>query len=497
MASTEQILAAIEKAQAAGDDAAVADLRDRLGITKTESALRGAAQSATLGFGDEIEGLIQAALPVPGDTGSFFDRYRKWRDVSRTTDARASAANPKSSLAGGLAGAAVTAPALAALAPAPLAGAGLVARTAQGIKTAAPIGAVYGAGSSDATTIGGLATDSALGAAGAGLVGGGVSAVAPPVAAWLKARALEYGRKALSGVGNSLSARKEISPRAVEAAYDVGAIRPLSNVTGISERLETATDALAPQYGAVLRELEAAGIVGPDAERIARELLFDATQKRAASLGSKVPAMMEADAMELAEKVAGQPDPRLSLSAAEGIKRDLQDQARAEYAKIPSKVSQEGDYKKQIAALMRREIEQEIDAQSALHPEAAAKFAPIRDRLAALYEAGGAAEEGAARAARRGPLGMGGMLAATGVLSGGGGPLAAGGTAALTQSMLSRLSSTLGSTARAGSKVLESSAGRGPPVVQSTPAVQEQIRKLMEFLARSRTAVAGAEDEQP
>jgi hypothetical protein len=318
-------------------------------------------------------------------------------------------------------------------------------------------------------------------------VGGGVSAVAPPIADWLKQRALEYGRKALSGVGNSLSARKEISPRAVEAAYDVGAIRPLSNVTGISERLETATDALAPQYGAILRELEAAGMTGPDAERIARELLFEATQKRGATLGSKVPGMMEADAMELAGKVAGQSDPRLSLSAAEGIKRDLQDQARAEYAKIPSKISQEGDYKKQIAALMRREIEQEIDAQSALHPEAAAKFAPIRDRLAALYEASSAAEEGAARAARRGPLGMGGMLAATGVLSGGGGPLAAGGTAALTQSLLSRLSSTLGSSARAGSQVLSAAEGRTAPVAQMSPAAQQKLEALMAYLSRARS----------
>jgi hypothetical protein len=503
MATTEKILAAIEKAKAAGDDAAVEDLQGRLGVGKAESALRGAAKSATLGLGDNIEGLIQAALPVAGDEGSFFDRYRKWRDVARLTDRKAEAANPKSSMAGQIIGGLAT-----AAAPAGLAGkaglaitaakdAPLLTRAAIGAANAVPLGAIYAAGEGNAETLGGAAKDALMGGVASGIAGGTVSAVSPPVAAWLKKQAHQFGQKALSGIGTPLAARKELSERATEAAYDVGAITPFSGVRKISQRLDGAIDDLAPKYGAILKELEAAGVVGPDAEEIARNLLMESSDLAANSWGSKIPTMMNRDAMEMAGKVAGQADPRLGLLQAERIKRDLQQQAKQFYAQVPSRVSAEGDYKMSRAALVRQLVEDSIDQQSVLAPEAASRFVPVRDKLAGLYEANYAAAEGAAKAARRGPVGLSSATLAAGVLAGGGGPGGALLTAAGNEAVQARLPSLLGTTARGLSQVLTPGAGQGAATAQMSPAARMKLEQLMEFVRRSRMTTAGADEEQP
>lgn len=181
--------------------------------SKLESLGRGAAQGATLGFGDEIQGLLQAAgikylpsglgggtnAPLPWhrefwdkDTpGGFFsteapkpsatdqrglvDLYREQRDVARKDDDAARTANPKTFLAGEVAGGALPAIATSggagagAAANAP----GLLRALGRAAVSGAKWGAVTGLGDSKADLTqgdaGGAAADTVKGA-GAGAV---------------------------------------------------------------------------------------------------------------------------------------------------------------------------------------------------------------------------------------------------------------------------------------------------------------------------------------
>lgn len=183
------------------------------GPGKLESLGRGAAQGATLGFGDEIQGLAQAAgiknLPaalgggrntlVPwqkefwdGKTpGGFFSRegvepsatdqrglvdlYREQRDVARHDDDAARSANPKTFLAGEIAGG--TLPAIATSGAGTGAGAaakapGLLRALGRAAVSGAKWGAVTGLGDSKAD----LTQGDVEGAAGDTLKGAGTGA---------------------------------------------------------------------------------------------------------------------------------------------------------------------------------------------------------------------------------------------------------------------------------------------------------------------------------
>lgn len=265
-------------------------------------------------------------------------------------------------------------------------------------------GGMFGAGVSDATDAGGLAKDAATGAV-TGLVGGkalqaaGKYIVAPAAKA-LKEKSVELGRKALSGIGTPLSARKEIPAAAVEAAYREGAILPFSTVTGIAKRLGIKADEVGQAYAGILSDLEAKGVAGPDATKLALDLLDRASAKRAQSLQSKVPGMFEGAAEELVTK-ATLPNGRIPLGTAEAIKRDLQAEARREYDKITRQLTSTGEAKKELASVMRQGIEDAVAEQAAVAPQEAAAFLPVKERLANILRAEQSAAEGAARASRR------------------------------------------------------------------------------------------------
>lgn len=189
--------------------------------SKTESLLRGGAQGATLGFGDELQGVLQAAglknLPaamgggrntlVPwqkefwdGKTpGGFFssedvepsatdkrgllDLYREQRDVARHDDDAARAANPKSFIAGEVGGGLLPAMATAG-GSSGASGLGIGAKLLRAAGSGAKWGAATGLGDSKADLtqgdIGGAALDTAKGAAtgatvSAGLTGAGAA----------------------------------------------------------------------------------------------------------------------------------------------------------------------------------------------------------------------------------------------------------------------------------------------------------------------------------
>lgn len=156
-------------------------------ISKTESGLRGAAQGATFGFADEIQGGALGALEAfkSGGATSFREAYEQQRDAARAKYTAAQQENPLSymggQLAGGIAGSALTPGAgvlgIAGKAASAIGGTGKAANIARGIVQAGGAGAISGgataAGESTAKDLGGIASDVG-GGAGAGAAFGGV-----------------------------------------------------------------------------------------------------------------------------------------------------------------------------------------------------------------------------------------------------------------------------------------------------------------------------------
>jgi hypothetical protein len=143
------------------------------GPSELDSAGRGLVQGATFGLRDELAGALKSPVGGlkeiankfgAGYTDDDVAKYKAERDASRSLDAEAKAANPKSYMGGELGGAVATSfiPGLG-LAE----GAGLANTAAH----AAGTGAAFGVGGSEADTIGDLARDASLGAA-TGAVGG-------------------------------------------------------------------------------------------------------------------------------------------------------------------------------------------------------------------------------------------------------------------------------------------------------------------------------------
>src|ERR1700742_1149874 len=149
MPTEAEMMADLDAADKAGDTQLAQHIAGQIRTarsaqpTKTESFLRGGAQGATLGFGDEIQGAVQAAglktlpaalgggrntlvpwqkefwnkdtpgsffsregaPPSPTDAKSLTDLYAEQRDVARKEDEAAKGANPLTYLAGSAAGA--------------------------------------------------------------------------------------------------------------------------------------------------------------------------------------------------------------------------------------------------------------------------------------------------------------------------------------------------------------------------------------------------------
>lgn len=498
--SKADLVYALGKAREAGDEEAVKDLESRLNVSAGESLGRGAAQGATFGFGDEIEGAIQALIPGvhdrPGDT--FADRYARWRDSARRTNDAANAANPKTFLGGQIAGGVATSAAPGGLVSkvvgraAPAVGA--MARAEQAAQQAIPIGAAYGLGESKAETVGGLAKDAALGGAGGALVGGTVAAVAPPLAAWLRSKSIEYGRKALSGISTPMSyTRKPIPEAAVDAAYESGGIRPFGTVTGTAERLEVAADKQGAIYNEIIKRLESQGVEGPTAREVAKRLLARADAEKRVTWQRMDPIVDDLTSTAEEALTKSDPgkvythgfDPPIDLSQTRALVGNAQSAATSEYAKIPNKVSLSGDAKMAVAGELRQAMEDAVAAQSSKSPADVARFMPEKEKLANLLWALQEAREGAGKAARRGPLGLSDIIPATAAASTGG-ALPAAATLVATKGVLPRVSSTVGATARGLSSLASHLGGSGPqgaqPVAALSPQAQAELEALREFL---------------
>ena len=214
--------------------------------SRTESALRGAAQGATFGFSDEL-----AALPYLFPGGKT---YRQDLEENRAIHEAARQANPGSYLAGEIGGAALSTavPALGLLGTS-LMGAGRAGKLGyalqQGLKApllskagigyGAGAGGLYSAGLSEADSVsefaGDVATGAALGAGGSAVLGGAGRVIhGTPV--------YHQAVKTLRGYGIPLSMGQQYPGLA--PLEDLIAFSPASGVKNLKGRVKTKVDDL-------------------------------------------------------------------------------------------------------------------------------------------------------------------------------------------------------------------------------------------------------------
>lgn len=377
--------------------------------------------------------------------------------------------------------------------------------------------------------LGGAATAAAagtvLGGVGAGLLPNpGVLAPAKTAAERLRETAMNQGRKVLTGNAAPMGTRKPLSEGAIQAAYDVKAIRPFGTVEKAAERLGVARETLGDEYSRIVGELEAKGVTGPNARALAKALSDEAKarstdtletmdpgpglfRETAEEIAAKVqesapkkahghgkpaaPALVDAYGREVAVPAPAPAVPTLRLTQAENMKRTAQRAARADYIREGPE-SLAGGARIDLASRLRQAVEDAVESQSDKAPAEAAAFVPIKRQLGPVIEAGVAADRGAARAANRQTFGLGSKVLAGGALAGGNLPGAVATMVGAT-ALRNRGPATLGWAANTGAKLLSKAKGPAKPVTV-TPEVEALLAYLRD--AGVRLAPAGASDEE-
>lgn len=183
-----------------------------------DAGMRGVVKGSTLGFGDELYGLVGAAVNPTNSTEDFSHRYHEARDYARNRDAQAEQAHPVVSAAGQAAGGLATAfaPGLGALNAGK--GAGLIEMGAKG----AAQGALAGAGDAKEFTD---IPDAALhGAVVGGALGAGLGAAGKVGSAVL------YAAKPARVASVLLNVPEEAVQRYINSPASVNAARPRSEI---------------------------------------------------------------------------------------------------------------------------------------------------------------------------------------------------------------------------------------------------------------------------
>ncbi len=179
------------------------------GVSRLESAGRGAIQGATFGFGDEIYGGVKGAYDALTSDKSLADAYAENRDAVRSANKAAQEANPGSYLAGEVAGG-IAVPVGAAASGVRLGtrlgGEALTLgqRAAQGARAGAGVGAAYGLGTAE----GDIPTQAIETAKGA-IAGAAMGGVAAPV--------IDAAGAVARGVGAQFRPREAAASKVVEA----------------------------------------------------------------------------------------------------------------------------------------------------------------------------------------------------------------------------------------------------------------------------------------
>jgi hypothetical protein len=492
-------------------------------IGKGEAALRALSSVGTGGMGTKMFGLRPASrmggFREHGALGPDEDKRRKLMEGQQERDAEALKQHPWVSLAAGGPAAAASMP-FAAAARAPTLG----GRLLQASKAGAGFGAYGGLGRAQSLEElpGAVGGDALLGAAagpalqGAGeALGAGWNAIRSSVAPRLQSAAINQGRKVLTGNAAPMATKKPLSEDAIRAAYEAGAIRPFGTVEKAAERLGVAREAAGDEYGRIVAALEGKGVTGPNASKLASDLLREAEKARSTTFTSvdPGPGAMDDIAFELLGLQKGMhgvkrvqpkaltgeaPGGDVPLTVAEGLKRKLQQAAQAEYVR-EGKQSLSGESKTEIARFLRQAIEDSVTEQAGKAPAEAAAFEPVKREVGALIEASTAANRASARAANRQQIGLGAKVMGAGALASGNLPAAAATMLGAT-ALRNRGPATAGWIADALARAMKPAPNMTPKAAGATSgALTEEIQALIAAALRGpRVSLpAGAAEEDP
>jgi hypothetical protein len=169
------------------------------------------------------------------------------------------------------------------------------------------------------------------------------------------------------------------------------------------------TAAQGAKYGSIVQGLEAEGVPGPSAIRIALQLLKQRGQVDRKTMIEEIPALYRS-AAERVLKVADPETFGLTLGQNEELKQSLQDPRL--YNRVSTSDINLGPTRRDIASTFRKASEESIDQAVAAAPEGSEiqrlgeAFRPVKERYGNLATARDAAERGTQRAAQRSNFGM-------------------------------------------------------------------------------------------
>lgn len=496
------------------------------------AAIHGAREAGSLGFADELGALGQAEMQVApwlfpnvskaagdalgplGNPGvrdangaplSPLDIYRQARDSNRTEERDIRQDNP----------AVYKGAEMATSMLMPLPGSSSILGAT---KVGAGLGALNALGNSEADltepgeqNLRRSGADMAFGAAGGGaggLTGGIVASKLPALLRFMRTKledaGVAQGRRALLNGADSLSNKTQVSDDAVREALSSGAILPFGTTQGASKRLDALREQYGQTYGALLEELEKAGVPGANVHEVADRLLNRAAETELTTGANKaVPRAFYREAQNVENVSNGKVN--LLLTQAEKIKRDLQAAASSEYRKMGGSKPL-GEAKKEIASVYRKANEDAVEQAGQAAPDGsevrtlADAFVPVKSRMGRIIEAGDAAERGATRTSNRSAIGLPEKIAMAGGIATGhpGQALSAVAGGGLTRALFNRGAST----AAAGSywssraaKALADAAARNPSLTRGV-ATMLGSGLGREEVSQAQRAADGLSDEE-
>jgi hypothetical protein len=355
----------------ASDPRVAAPDDDKTGLLS--AGVQGFGQGASLGFSDELNGVVGGGLDkvLPESLGgaqagkSFLDLYRENRDFARKLNAKAAGDQPAAYLGGNLAGGLATTIATSGLIKPAIGSAGIM-------------GAVQGLGSSDADLtkgdVVGAARDTAIGGAlgiGAGLLGNEAGKIVGGAADRLKGFANKQALASLRGTAGDYA--KILGRGQVDNLGDFllneqvpglgAAVEGGSLPENIADKLEAMKASGGAKLNQVLPELDIAaqssGISAIDHQGISREIvgLIQDAQRAGPKAGPIVDALSN-DLGEFIKQVPG----TASFTDAEAIKRGYWAAAQKALNKLPRDRTAADDVSIMLGGIVKDSIEKQAEA---------------------------------------------------------------------------------------------------------------------------------------
>ncbi len=367
----------------------------------TESAGQGALQGATLGFSDELGGVLGAAQEkiLPGgnpDKKSLIDLYKEYKDFQSQRNSQAQNANPKSYMAGNIAG---------SIAPTALTGGSVAA--------GAGVGAAAGLGSSEQDLTSGDpgAIKSALKDTGIGaLLGAGGAKLGNVISNKLNPKSLEVAGSKAASKAIGMNPTKELttefnqeSGKVMQGSDIIKGIgktlmneKALPMTGGANAILDNTVQAIDRNQQQLIPLLQKAqgpldqnlsNIVSGTGAVVDKLQNWGETYLQSIPYNSKQPGLvqnLQGVIQNYTQRIAGAEG---NLSALNTIKRELQNSAKdlTQNAFNPdSNVSYEADLLKRMSGIVRQHIE---DLANAAEPGTGDQIGQINGTLSRLYTA--------------------------------------------------------------------------------------------------------------